>query len=389
MTMLIRGGKGDEPQNREASSALSTRSARPRTPGADKAAHDAKWKAFGRRAANITREERENFLNEIAPADRLAALEAIASHAGIDGLPYDMRELISSIIYKWGNENFDDAWASAGRIQNEGTRRHVLSRLLSLLKDKDPERAFELHMEQLALDSNFSSEAPVVILSKKAGENAEAFLSVLERLPFGGGGRARVMDFADGFDFKKVADEGIALKERRGSGIPSHFAANFFESWAKTDALAAHEWWRENGNLFTNDWSGIYKGVEQGSTLEAASRWAAELLVDETDDKLRMRMLSGILSGNQLVRRLEVLIDEMPDDVSRDGLLGDALLSDNGFYLAEFAISELSSPEARLAAITRMAGRYSNRHVQEFSDAQFAAWGLTRERVEQALPENQ
>jgi hypothetical protein len=51
-------------------------------------------------------------------------------------------------------------------------------------------------------------------------------------------------------------------------------------------------------------------------------------------------------------------------------------------------VSGLSSPQARLAAFQKIAATNQGIFLGEINDAQFQAWGLTRQQVEQIWKPN-
>ena len=385
MGWVLRGGTSIEPKPAPAE-ALVTKSSRPRKDLSEKPPYNAEWLALGKRAKGLGNQEREKAVKELDPKDRIAALEALASQAGLNGLDYQVKSLMEKILENWAIEDFDGAWQAARATSNRDLADFMMKEVLGQLAKTDPDRAFAIHLEQKAVDPNFYSNAPKRILDAKLKLGAADYVEILKQLPFGGNCTGSTVEFASDFDFQFAADGFAKLKAEQANKNPATFPTNFYSEWAKRDPEAAFASWATNGSLPFNDLDGILKGMETQSPGTSAV-WLAEKLQDPAIS--RVKVVEGLTElDTDLPSRISAVANALPDDAASDGFLTEFLASfpySDPLTKCSFAVSELSTPAARLQAFQAMKSKHRAPDVRKINDAQLAAWGITRQQAEQAF----
>ncbi len=364
-----------------------TKSARSRHVVPTKSPHAGKWSAFGKRANDLNKEEREKAVKELDPEDRLAALEALASQAGLNGLSYGVKKMMEKILESWAIENFADAWTAARSTKNPDLADFMRKTVLAQLAKTDPDRAFALHLEQKAVEPDFWSIAPSNFLSSKLRISAAAYIDALKQLPFGGKSTTFPNEkFAENFDFQTAADGLVKLMSEQKNKRPSSFPANFFSEWSKVDPDGAFEWWAVNPSLPVGGLGDILKAMDRLQP-DTSSGWLAARLQDPAMP--RERFIQTIVnSDDYFASQIHTIAGAMRDDATADAFLTEALVMNSTRRPMEQyanAITALSSPAARLHAFQTMNASHRRLEVAEISDAQFEAWGITRQQAEQAF----
>lgn len=347
--------------------------------------HDSKWATFGKRAKDLNYEEKEAVVRELLPKDRMAALASLASQAGLEGLDYSMKAMMNKILETWADDDFQGAWSAAQAENNPDLRKFMMSKLLMQLARKDPDRAFALHLEQVAIDPEFISPAPNIILDAKLKLGAEEYLRVLSQTKFGNGSGGSAAEFAENFDFQMVADDLVKLL--KDSKQPSCFPTNFYTEWAKKNPEAVYAWWSGNTSPPFNDFADIVEGVENRAPGTSAA-WIASKLQEPGAPREKIIGDLARSSVDLLATRTNSIMQELPDDKSRDAFLTDLLIPKG--YIPDltnhgFVLTNMSSAEARLNAFRCMKEKWINPNIDKINDAQFQAWGITRDQVRQIL----
>ena len=350
-------------------------------------AHDARWQGLDQRLLTQNHEEREVFSKNLTAGDRLSALESLMRSAGPEGINYELRTVMDNILRDWAKEDFDGAWAGALGVDNPGLRRFMLSTLLENRINEDPDKALSLYLDQVAVDPAFSSNVPLRIVGLRAGQGADAFIDTLSKLPWSDNTMGTEMKFATGFDFRKVADAVAALANGHPGKNPQAFPTNFFEKWSSLDPEEAQTWWRQNGTLSYNSWGGLLSGVEKKLGATESAAWAAREL--EANPEKRETMLQGMDASREgFSTRLNLIADAMPDTAARDRLLSDAFASlrySDPLERFGFAITGMSSPEARLEALRNFRAKAGYIIDTNVPDTQLQQWGITRQQMTEAL----
>jgi hypothetical protein len=194
-----------------------------------KTPHEAKWRILAKKLPKLSEEELQAFPKSIDPRDRAAFIEAVLAQAGPDGIPPETMSVVGEILEDWASEDFDGAWAwaSCRSIESDANRKFVASKLLDGLLVVDLDRAFALHLEMAAEDSDFRSEVPIAILQKCASKDAASFVDLLGHLPFGSSTTYTGMKFATDFDFQQAAEGITALQKSHEGKSPPAFPTNF------------------------------------------------------------------------------------------------------------------------------------------------------------------
>ncbi|HEX7260882.1 MAG TPA: hypothetical protein VF258_03625 [Luteolibacter sp.] len=387
---MVRDNAGPEPKAAEIDSPQ-IKASRTRGPASSKTKeHDRKWTTFGKRAKDLDYKEKESVLRELAPKDRMAALEALAAQAGLDGLHYQVKAMMDKILETWADEDFQDAWTTAQNESNPDLRKLMMTKILNQLAKKDPDRAFAIHLEQKALDPEFSSSAEIFILDAKLKLGADEYLKVLSQIEFGPGSSGSAAEYPIGFDFQLAADGVVKLMKDHDNQGPSSFPTNFFKEWAKQDPEAAFAMWAGNAPMPFNNLEDVIEGREIRAPGSSPS-WIASKLQDTTAPREKIIKEVAQPSSNQFAPRIQLIAQALPDAPMRDEFLTEILVqnsySSNFLLLCENVVSDLSSVEARLAAFQQMRRKRSwdNAEIDKISDAQLQAWSVTRDQMRQIL----
>jgi hypothetical protein len=362
-----------------------TKSARPSKPSPQQSAHSSKWLSIGKNAKDFSYDEKRKFLESLPAQDRMTALEAFAAQAGLKGLDYQVESMMESILSQWADENFSDAWDSALRQPSDGLREFMTSELLNHLAKSDPQRAFDLHLEQLAIHPKFHSSAPSTLLSANLKVGTSEYLATLAKLPFGNGSVGSDEEFAENFDFE-AAMEGVEnLRKSQKNLQPSNFPSNFFYEWAKRDREAVYAWWSQSKTTLPfNDLGDIIKAVEIENP-EAASAWVADKLLGAGEDREKIIQCLATASSDQVGIRNSGIARTMPNQAASDVFLTEILLSDgysNTLERHDYAMTGLSSTTARLQAIRQLKEKHRAFNLAEIRDERLRAWGISRAQIE-------
>lgn len=350
--------------------------------------HEAKFRSFAKQLPKLNEEEREAFEKSLAPANRAAAIEALLAQTSVYGLSGDASTMVSHILNIWAGDDFNGAWAWCQQIENDLTRQFIASQLLSILVDKDPDRALALHLKMAAHYPNFkfiNSIVPTVVIQKASSKNAAYFLDIEGKLPFGVASQGNGVSFAADFNFQQAADGVTALIQSHDGKEPRLFPSNFISSWAVRDADAAYAWFYKNKEIASNDFGRILEGIEKKEGHDASIAWAAVKL-NESGARRQDVISSFDRSFAVIPSNVSAIARSMPDAASSDRFLGDVVAlnyGDNPLSDLGYAINQMSTPTVRLDAMQRLATR-RRLDTSRISDAQIKAWSLTREQMEQA-----
>lgn len=348
-------------------------------------AHSQKWQSLAKQVTTFSREERASFPKQLAPTDRGRALDALMTQAGPGSSSHHITSTMNEIIKSWAVEDFEEALSYCQKCTNDGMRKHVLGKLLEVLVEKDPDRTIKLFVEQKIEDPSFQSEVVFELARTKMGGSADQLVDLLSKLPMSSGSSGAGVKFSNDYDFQAAADGIMAMIKANPGKSPTVLPTNLMESWAALDPDAAQAWWVKNGSFEYNHWSKLLNGVEKHSTPEAAAAWVVAKF--EEPDALRGKMIRDLAydGGEEIAGRINTIARAMPDIAAQDRFLTDVIL-ENWHSLSSryrFAISGLSTPQARLTAFQKIGAQNRVTDLKEIDDAQFQAWGLTRQQVEQ------
>jgi hypothetical protein len=352
-------------------------------------AHSQKWQSLAKQVTTFSDEDRKSFLKQLVPTDRRKALDALMSQIGPGSSSYLVTSTMNEIIKSWAVEDFEEALSYCQKCTNDGMRKHVLGKLLEILVEKDPDRTIELFVEQKVEDPTFQSEVVFELARTKMGGSADQLVNLLSKLPMSSGSSGTGVKFSNDYDFQTAADGIMAMIKANPGKTPTVLPTNLMESWAALDPDAAQAWWVKNGSFEYNRWSKLLNGVEKHSTPEAAAAWVVAKF--EEPGALRGKMIQDLAydGGEEIAGRINTIARSMPDVAAQDRFLTDVIV-ENWHSLSNryrFAISGLSSPQARLTVFQKIGSEHDVIGLQEINDAQFQAWGLTRQQVESIFPQ--
>jgi hypothetical protein len=382
---LIFGGgvqdSAEAPGNKSAAPIIRKREARPvATP------HESKFRTFAKELPKLNTADKETFMKSLAPGDRAAAIEAMLSQVGPLGLPSETMTMLGEILKTWADEDFDGAWAWCMKIESDVIRVFVAPQLLDGLVNKDPERALALHLEMASENPDFSSTVPLNILKQAASKDAASYLELLGKLPFRSGSNGTAMEYAADFDFQQAADGLTALQKSREGKSPPVFSTNFLSKWAARDADAAYAWYIKNPRAVDfENFGSLLEGIEKQGVPGASSVWAADKLNEPGADRdalIRSLTRSTLAS---LPITINSIAQAMPDTVSRDRFLGEAVRMSyqyNAWVDFNSNLTLMSTPAVRLETLRQLGTTVLSRFAK-IPDAQLQQWGFTRQQLEQ------
>jgi hypothetical protein len=354
-------------------------------------AHAQKWQSLGKRSLTFSTEERDGFLKSLAPDDRGKALDALMSQVGPGFTSSQVIAMMSEILKSWAHDDVEGVLSYIGKCSNEGMRKFMMGQLLEILAENDPDRAIKLYAEQSAEDPSFQSNVVFRLAQTRMGENAGQLLDLLSKLPMNSSSAGTGVNFSKDYDFQSAADGIAAMIKANPNKTPTVLPMNLMESWAARDPDAAHAWWAKNGSFEYNDWSKVLNGVEKHSTPEAAAEWVIAKFEEPGAPRGKMIRDLSNSSNDGVAARINAIARAMPDIAAQDRFLGDVVLVnwDGIQNRYGFAISGLSSPQARLDVFRKIAAQKCVPDLRAINDSQFTAWGINRQQVEQLLKPEQ
>ena len=382
----------NDASNPNTTAANSTKVARDRMMSPSKTPHPQKWQSLGKRAATFTETERNDFLKNLTPQDRLLALEGLMADGGPKGLSSKTINLMNQILRDWAKADFEDAWGECAKCQIPGLRKFMQSELIDLLAPEDPKRALACLLKLTAEDPEVGTAAIVTLARGEMGKTPEQLLALVTALPDPRTYYSAGLTYPENFDFEKLA-EGLAVIYKKSPHQLVGFSPdNVLSAWADRDPEAAHSWWAKNGKFDYNSWGEILNSVEKRSTPEDAAAWLIAKFEEPGAPRDQMiRELSGDSSQGGMPGTINGIARAMPDIAAQDRFLSDvarvnwnALDRDYGF-----ALSGLSSPQARLEVFRKLAANQHVPNLKAIGDAQFQTWGISRAEVEQIFKANQ
>lgn len=384
---LIRGDRHPAPEV-EAANLPVSKATRRHEVAATPTAHPAKWPSIGKQALRFNDNEREDFLKNLAPKDRLQALETLAAQSGPDGLDWRLRGMIQKILKELADQDFDSAWSWSKGIASEATRHYMMESLLKELVKANPDRALALHLEQLAADPNFTSGVPHTLVAARVREGAQAMLDLFAKFPAkSGGGSGSDMKFPQDFDFQLLAD-GIRKMTQGTDSLPA-YPMNFLSAWAARDPEAAYAYWSGGGlPSWFGGWDRLIEGIETHGEAGAAAAWTVSKLADPSAPRRKIigDLTNAIESGR--MSKINSIAQAMPDAGVRDRFFTDVLVMNqytDPVAQLGFAFQGLSAPQARLDAIREISAAGRKVDLKKTDAAGFQAWGFTREQAEQMI----
>lgn len=375
---------------------------RDRQIGPAKEAHAQKWQSLARRALTMSFQEREDMAKELAPSDRGKALDALMSQMGPGSSSQNLQQMMQKILESWAATDLDGAMAYCEKCPNDGMRKFMLGALFKTIAEADPDRALSLYAAMAAEDPSFQSDVVFTLARDRMGKDAGQFVDLISKLPARSGASGMGAEFAKGYDFQTAADGVVAFMnahsknkigqlppgfvEGNSTNNPAIVPTNLLESWAATDPDAAQAWWVKNGSFPFNEWSKLLNGVEKHSSPEAAAAWTVAKL--EEAGAPRQKMMWELVNSSRegVAGRINTIARAMPDVAAQDRFLTETVMINYSSQTEQygFVISGLSSPEVRLDVFQKLGGKSNLIDLKKFDDAQFQAWGFTRQQAELA-----
>jgi hypothetical protein len=381
-------GNGAAPPELETSQTLSTKAARHREAGPSKSTGDPKLATFGKRMGESNGGEFIPLWEELSPSERRAAMESMATQAGLDQVKTKNRilSIMGAVLLKWVDADLEGALAAARGTSNEDLRKFMISTIMEQLVKQDPDKALALEEEFPQPHSRYSTPLAEKALEEKIKAGAAGYIGMMEKLTFSKGGSGAPSQFPADFDFRTVADGTARLMASRDGMSPPWFPTNFYSEWAKRDLDSVFDWWATHPSLPFNRLTDILSAMEKTSAGSSASWIAAKLNVGAT----RAKIIQELGGGNEgsLPLRIEAISMALPDARSSDAFLTDFLWENtspkaNRQYSMAFVVSSISSPQARLEAFQALKAKGGFLSTEQFTNAQFDKWGITRSEVEQ------
>ncbi|RYD19263.1 MAG: hypothetical protein EOP88_19635 [Verrucomicrobiaceae bacterium] len=362
-----------------------------RTPIAKPTAkEDPRWSAFREKSRKADWGQMNAMLKEVVPGDRMAALEALAARPGLKGIGTVAIHLMEKITREWAAEDLDGAWAAAQKCQNEELREVMMGAILEQLAKTDPERALEMESTQVFSNNGIKSNLITMLQESKLRSGAADYIESIKRFPAVRTSSGSDEEFAGDFDFKLAADAVTALQKANDGNGPSSFPVNFMSEWAKKDPHAAFGWWAANPSLPFGDVNKVLEGFENHSP-GSSTAWLVEKFQDPAMPREKLIAEWVDIDIDDLMPKVNTIAAALPDAQVADAFLHDVFVakSEGVVEASAFALTGMSSPEARLAALRAMAAKYKsvdeNVEMGEVTDEQLQAWGITREQAEKAI----
>ena len=348
-------------------------------------AHSQKWQSLAKQVTTFSSEERATFLEQLAPADRGKALDALMSQAGPGSTSNLVTSMMDKILKSWASEDFEDALSFCQKCTNDGMKKYMLGQLLETLVNTDPDRAIQLFAQQKTEDPSFRPNVVFTLARTRMGEDADQLVDLLSKLPMSSGSSGTGVKFSNDYDFQAAADGIMAMIKANPGKSPTVLPTNLMESWAALDPDAAQAWWVKNGSFTYNDWGNLFSGVEKHSTPDAAAAWLVARFEEPGAPRARMILDLSFNNDGGFAGKINTIARAMPNIAAQDYFLTDVILTTMEPLSSRnrFAISGLSTPQARLTAFQKIGAQNRVTDLKEIDDAQFQAWGLTRQQVEQ------
>jgi hypothetical protein len=360
-----------------------TRPERKTAPRQTSTAREAEFLAFAKRLPTFFDNEDNEFSKNLSPQDRGALIETLLKEGNPSGLKSEGHSAVSSTLQVWVKEDFESAWTWSQQIANDASRRFIMGEILEQLVDKDPTRAFALHLEMSAADPKFKSDAPLFALRATTPKSASDFINLLNKIPPNvHGGSTCHCDFARNFDFQQAA-VGISALLKKQDQVPSAFPMNFMQVWGERDPDAAFAWLASEKPHNFLRFGGLLEGIEKQGVPGAASAWAAGKI--EESESFRKVVIEGMCQAQAAA--INGIVKALPDTNSSDRFLTGLFIlnierDSQGFMQI---LSGMSSPQARLEAFSQVKkqGRSLNNTITR---DQYQALGVTQQQFESIFP---
>lgn len=335
--------------------------------------------------------EREKWQKELSTDQIPTLLEALSVGIGPEGLDYSDKDLIEKSIKRWLTESPEECAAWINQLEPGGIKCHFLKTMLEELLKSDPERA-------LAMSESYQAEDPlwkhgdlqykhvkgkIDKAWKKPDVTAEEMLAVFSELPRGeSSGGSNIDSYPENFDFQAFLD-GIASWNEKDRKQPGTMPTDVLETWARRDPQAAAQWFlqtsEKNVSVPFQEWKNIARAVSATSEAAAYHQWTADLLGQVSEKQFDK------IAGNIEPRDMLDVADAIEDHHLRDRTLQTMAGSQasKGPAQAIALYGEISTPEARLAAIKKDSSYYFRKWLEEKSitAADWRKLGLTEAQV--------
>jgi len=332
------------------------------------------------------------------PQGEIPSLVAgLCADVGPSGLEYEDRRLIDEALEKWWKADSVALLEWLKQLPNGGTKRYLVSSLLQDLARNDPSRAAALAESFKAQDPDWNdSELQDNLVKqdvdetwKRPGVTADEMLQLYSRFSRGNiTSGERVGMYPLDFDFRKFLDGMNGLRQQDGKN-PAQIPSDTLEAWAKIDPEAAVQWFVESesmephGGVYYARWEQIASGIAATSGPQAYHQWAADIVGQPQQGKLRDLILQHSSDADLLG-----IIEKIGNVAQRDDALA-FVVGNSSYWRSEDNIEKLaliSTPEARLRVIAQNPDRFGSWIKRGMADPSF--WpraGLTTEQVSTTL----
>ncbi len=321
-------------------------------------------------------------------ADIPAILDRLLSQVGPSGLSHQARWYIDQLLQRWAKEDFEGAYHWAKTHPNENARKDFLKSILKsrVVADYDGTLALVKSLkndEGITLD--MSSELFGAAIKRGAKQAFEA-LALCPSVNSGMTGSSTV--FPKDFDFKTFAELAAQHAKVAENAPFSFFPSNLLESWAKTDATAAFDFYIENETLPFNDLGNITKAFLNIAEPASSYPWLQqqyESLTGEQRAKFAAD-LESVFPSEMGAAPLVNFANSIESPQIRENIVKDMLKSfgtmtrggDDSYTYIDL-LNVLPTPEKRLEAIHQsgMGGASAS-----FPGQKLLELGITREQIE-------
>jgi len=305
--------------------------------------------------------------------DQLPGLfSSLCEEIGPDGLNYQDKSFFDEALNRWLKEDHDGALAWASQLASEATQRYAMKAILTAMLETDPQKALAMSQALQSEDIKWKHEEfhdkYVDLQIDKTWAKPDAttgeILNIYSELPRGKSCSGTLLNqVPDNFDFREFLDGIAALNQKDGKMVRS-MPMNVLGKWAERDPQAAAQWFldmtEKQHSVTFQYWSNIATAVIAKDGPIVYSGWAAEIFSQATD-KQRKAILESTDDQGALG-----LADSLNDINLRDQVLaaaarrnsGDSRAGDQYQRQTLHFLSQISTPEARLQAITNDQSQY-------------------------------
>ncbi len=327
---------------------------------------------------------------------------SLCANIGPDGLNYQDKSFLESALGKWMKEDQEGALAWASQLPLGATKRYFMKTILGAMLEDNPQQALAVSEALQFEDSEWDHEELQLKFGglqidkawAKPDATASEMLDLYAKLPRGNGSLGTgLKQYPENFDFREFLD-GIDAQNQADQKNPRSMPSDVLEKWAKLDAPAAAQWFldmtEKQHQVNFQNWNDIATAVTKTNGPAAYFEWAADIFSQSTDMQRKAILESTDDQGAMGIAR------SLSDITLRDQVFAAAARRNSGTggsgdehqqQTIQF-LSQISSPTARLQAITKDQAQYAW-WIKNYS-IPASTWqkiGLTQDQVNAALDE--